>query len=346
MKSKSATIAPQLPAEVQTILQKRFGKQVLFRASDPKFRIRRTSTGILTLDFLLGGGVALGRITEFYGQYAALKSHALYRTIAIAQKNGQRCALADAEHSFDPYHASRLGVDLASLDMVGDLESGEELIDTVEVLIRSNRYHVVGVDSIAALVPKDEIEDSAEAAQMGKMGKLTSKMARKWNAVNSGGTAVVLINQVRESVGVHYGNPEKPVGGRALGFFASQRVDFRKGEAIKGKTRKVENGKVVEKDGTIGRVVRVRVEKDKTGANAERDGSFRYLFALRAVDRSGELLQLGLEVGAIEQSGLKYQTKWTEPMQRIAFLNQVGRDPKLAAKLLAAVRIMGKDNDD
>jgi len=211
-------------------------------------------------------------------------------------------------------------------------------------LIRSGNFDLVGVDSIAALVPKDELEESAEASQMGKMGKLTSKMARKWNAVNNGGTAVVLINQVRENVGVHYGNPEKPVGGRAIGFFASQRVDFRKGEAIKGKTRKVENGKVVEKDGTIGRVVRVRVEKDKTGANAERDGSFRYLFALRAVDRYSELLQLGLEVGAIEQSGLKYQTKWTQPMMRTAFLGAVERDPKLAAKILAAVRVLGNDN--
>jgi recombination protein RecA len=177
---------------------------------------------------------------------------------------------------------------------------------------------------------------------MGKMGKLTSKMARKWNAVNSGGTAVVLINQVRENVGVHYGNPEKPVGGRAIGFFASQRVDFRKGEAIKGKTRKVENGKLVEKDGTVGRVVRVRVEKDKTGANAERDGSFRYLFDLRAVDRTHELLQLGLEVGAIEQIGLKYGTRWSPPLMRTAFLSRVEKDTKLASLLLAAVKIKGR----
>lgn len=345
MKSRSAGAASQEIAAVQTILSKRFGKQVLYRASDPKFRIRRTSTGILTLDFLLGGGVALGRITEFYGQYAALKSHVLYRTIALAQSDGQRCALADAEHSFDPVHATRLGVDTSALDMVGDLESGEELIDAVEVLIRSGTYHIVGVDSIAALVPKDEIEESAEASQMGKMGKLTSKMARKWNAVNEGTTAVILINQVRESVGVHYGNPEKPVGGRAVGFFASQRVEFRRGEAIKGKKRKVEDGKVVEKDGTIGRVVRVRVEKDKTGANAERDGSFRYIFADRKVDRAHELLSLGLEVGAVEQSGLKYTTRWTDSLMRAAFLSRVKKDPKLARKLEAAIRMRGLDGD-
>jgi recombination protein RecA len=345
MKSKSATLAPTQLAEVQTILQKRFGKQVLFRASDPKFQIRRISTGILTLDFLLGGGIALGRITEFYGQYAALKSHALYRTIALAQQAGLNCALMDAEHSFDPLHAARLGIDLSALTMVGDLEVGEEIIDVGETLIRSGKFEVVGVDSIAALVPKDELEESAEASQMGKMGKLTSKMARKWNAVNSGGTAVVLINQVRENVGVHYGNPEKPVGGRAFGFFASQRVDFRKGEAIKGKTRKVENGKVVEKDGTIGRVVRVRVEKDKTGANAERDGSFRYLFELRAVDRYSELLQLGLEVGVVEQTGLRYGTKWTPPAMRLAFLNKLEREPKLARLLEAAVKMRGQSGD-
>lgn len=342
MRSKSATIAPTQLAEVQTILQKRFGKQVLFRASDPKFQIQRISTGILTLDFLLGGGIALGRITEFYGQYAALKSHALYRTIAIAQAAGRNCALMDAEHSFDPVHAQFLGIDLGSLYMVGDLEVGEEIIDVGEALIRSGQFDVIGVDSIAALVPKDELEESSEAAQMGKMGKLTSKMARKWNAVNSGGTAVVLINQVRENVGIHYGNPEKPVGGRAFGFFASQRVDFRKGEAIKGKSRKVENGKVVEKDATIGRVVRVRVEKDKTGANAEKDGSFRYLFAVRQVDRLSELLQLGLEVGCIEQSGLRYSTRWTQPLMRTAFLNKLERDPKLAIKLEAAVKVLGR----
>jgi recombination protein RecA len=342
MKSKSATAAPSPTVEVQTILQKRFGKQVLFRASDPKFQIRRASTGILTLDFLLGGGVAVGRLTEFYGQYAALKSHALYRTIAIAQKQGHLCALADAEHSFDPVHAARLGVDVDTLDMVGGLESGEELVDTVEVLIRSGKYHIVGVDSIAALVPKDEIEDSAEASQMGKMGKLTSKMARKWNAVNDGGTAVVLINQVRESVGVHYGNPEKPVGGRAVGFFASQRVEFRKGEAIKGKKPYVDNGKLIEKDAVIGRVVRVRVEKDKTAANAERTGSFRYNFALRAIDRPWEILQLGLEIGAIEQSGLKYGTRWNEPMMRAAFLHKLLSDTNLSKRLEAAVRIASR----
>jgi recombination protein RecA len=345
MRSKSATTAPPQLTEVQTILQKRFGKEVLFRASDPRFQIRRISTGILTLDFLLGGGIALGRITEFYGQYAALKSHALYRTIALAQAAGLNCALMDAEHSFDPVHATRLGINLADLTMVGNLDSGEEIIDVGEALIRSGKFDVVGVDSIAALVPKDELEESAEAAQMGKMGKLTSKMARKWNAVNNGQTAVVLINQVRENVGVHYGNPEKPVGGRAFGFFASQRVDFRKGEAIKGKTRRVENGKVVEKDGTVGRVVRVRVEKDKTGANAERDGSFRYLFAVRAVDKLSELLQLGLEVGCIEQSGLRYSTRWTEPMMRTAFLNALGRDPKLARTLEAAVKVRGSNAD-
>lgn len=345
MKSKSATLVQPQLAEVQTILQKRFGKQVLFLASDPKFQIQRISTGILTLDFLLGGGIALGRITEFYGQYAALKSHALYRTIALAQAAGRNCALMDAEHSFDPIHAQRLGIVLNDLTMVGELEVGEEIIDVGEALIRSGKFDVVGVDSIAALVPKDELEESAEASQMGKMGKLTSKMARKWNAVNNGGTAVVLINQVRENVGVHYGNPEKPVGGRAFGFFASQRVDFRKGEAIKGKTRKVENGKVIEKDGTIGRVVRVRVEKDKTGANAERDGSFRYLFGLRSVDRANELLQLGLEVGCIEQSGLKYSTRWSPPMMRAAFLGQLTKNPKLAVRLEAAVKVMGRNGE-
>lgn len=342
MKSKSATAARPEPSEVQTILKKRFGRDVLFLASDPRFRIRRISTGILTLDFLLGGGIALGRITEFYGQYAALKSHALYRTIALAQQNGRRCALADAEHSFDPKHATLLGVDVRTLDMVSDLESGEELIDVVEALIRSSSYDVVGVDSIAALVPKDELDESAEASQMGKMGKLTSKMARKWNAVNAGGTAVVLINQVRESVGVHFGNPEKPVGGRAIGFFASQRVEFRKGEAIKGKKSKVEDGKVVERDGTIGRVVRVRVEKDKTAANAERDGSFRYLFGARSVDRPWELLQLGLETGVVDQSGTKYSCKWIDGLQRAAFLHRL-EDPKTARLVEAAIRVTARN---
>jgi recombination protein RecA len=336
---KSVATAAVPAPKVLTTLNKRFGKTVIFRASDPRFQIRRISTGILTLDFLLGGGVALGRITEFYGQYAALKSHALYRTIALAQMNGLKCALADAEHSFDPDHAARLGVDLKLLDMVGDLENGEELIDAVEAIIRSEQYDLCGVDSIAALVPKDEMEESSEASQMGKMGKLTSKMARKWNAVNGGRTAVILINQVRESVGVHFGNPEKPVGGRAVGFFASQRVEFRKGEAIKGKKRKVEDGKIVEKDATIGRVVRIRVEKDKTGANAERDGSFRYVFDDRKVDRPHELLQLGLEIGVVEQDGLKYNTPWTDPLMRSAFLSKIRKDPKLQRKLEARIRM-------
>jgi recombination protein RecA len=147
-----------------------------------------------------------------------------------------------------------------------------------------------------------------------------------------------LINQVRESVGVHFGNPEKPVGGRAVGFFASQRVEFRKGEAIKGKKSVVEDGKLSEKDATIGRVVRVRIEKDKTSPNAEKTGSFRYIFSTRAVDRPWELLQLGLETGIVQQSGMRYHCKWVEDLQRAAFLTRL-TNPKTARMVEAAIRM-------
>jgi recombination protein RecA len=293
----------------------------------------------MTLDRLLGGGIALGRITEFYGPYSALKSYTLYNIIAEAQSRGMLCALADAEKSFDPVFARYLNVDVDKLYMVGDLEQGEELIDYVETLIRSRKFGVIGIDSVAALVPKDELEESSEAAQMGKMGKLTSKMTRKLNAVNSGTTALVLINQVRENIGIHFGNPERPVGGRAIGHFASQRVEFRRGRSIKKSQTVVEDGKLKEKEITVGSFVNIRVDKDKTGANAERTAMFQYDIRKKKINKLEEILQLGLEDGLIISDGNRYHLKDENgKLMKKPFLQKLREDKHLREKLVTIIK--------
>src|ERR1051326_8363298 len=153
--------------EVAAELERIYRKPVLFRASDPRFRIRRISTRIPTLDRILGGGVAVGRTTEFYGPFSAGKSLAVWHIIAEAQANGLLCALADTEKSFDPNFVKHLGVDLKNLFMLGDTEKGEEMVDYIEVLLRSHRFGVIALDSVAALLPKAELEKQSEENVMG-----------------------------------------------------------------------------------------------------------------------------------------------------------------------------------
>jgi recombination protein RecA len=319
--------------ELAAQLEKQYKKPILFKASDSRFRIRRISTRIPALDRLLGGGVALGRTTEFYGPFSAGKSLATFLIIAEAQANGMTCALADTEKSFDPIFVKHLGVNLDQLVMIGDSEKGEEIVDYIEWMMRSHQFGVIALDSVAALLPKAELEKTAEESTMGRMGQLTSRMMRKLTAVNTGGTAFVITNQVRDAIGVLWGNPERPTGGKALGHYASQRVNFRQGEALKtaklfwvGETQK-------SRDVVIGTVVRVRLDKDKTGPNMGRDESFKYFTRSGRVDVMDSVVQLAIEDGLVAVTGRRLALADGAPMMRKAFMDMLKSNESAYTKL-------------
>jgi recombination protein RecA len=319
--------------EVAGQLEKRYKKQVLFLASDSRFKIRRISTGILMLDRLMGGGVPIGRTVEWYGPLSSAKSLAVWMTIAEAQRRGMACALADTEKSFDPKFAKHLGVDVDSLFMIGDLEKGEEVIDYLEVLIRSGEFGLAAIDSVDALVPKAEMEKSAEENTMGRKGQLTSRMMRKLTAVNNGNCTLILTNQVRDQIGIMYGNPEKPGGGRAIGHYASQRVVFRQGEKIYEemvvgrKTKKV----------AIGHAVNLQISKDKTGSKLFSTGEFKYYTRDQRIDVEDQLLSLGLIDGIIEQTGNRYSVFGGPKLTEKAFCRWLASEDEVRDKLRVKV---------
>jgi recombination protein RecA len=335
---KKANISEALSAEdVAFQLEREYKKPVLFFASDPRYKIRRISTRIPALDRVLGGGIALGRITEFYGPFSAGKSTAVWYTIAEAQANGHRCALADTEKAFDPAFAEHCGVDLNALTVIGDAEKGEEIVDYIEWMIRSRQWGLIALDSVAALLPKAELDKTSEDSVMGRMGQLTSRMCRKLNAVNMGGTAVIITNQVRDAIGVMFGNPERPTGGKAIPHFASQRIEFRQGESIMVERDVWLDGKLAKRKRRIGTIVRVRSEKDKTGPNTGRDNSFKFYFKSASIDMVDSLVQLGIEDGIIEVQGLKLGFVGQKPMLKKLFLQMLESDEMAQAKLRARV---------
>lgn len=313
--------------EVVSKLNKHYGKEVLKPASDPEFQIRRIPTGVLTVDRLLGGGIATGRWTEFYGRYSTLKTYISLRTIASAQKTGLKALYCDAERSFDRVWAGRVGVDIDALQVYTP-DTGEELIDVVETVLRSRQYGIVVVDSVAALLPQSEREQSATKESMGLQGRLNSKMMRRLTAALSTDTAVILINQLREKIGIMWGNPETTTGGRAIPFYAGQRLEFRITEKLK---KKVDG-----KDKVVGAVVSIRVEKDKTGPNVERTGSVHFLHA-RGIDNAEDILANGEYSGIITRTGNSYEYAGAKAHGRDNFKSKLRKDPELRRELKKAI---------
>jgi recombination protein RecA len=317
----------ELVREINKKFKKANGEETIGYASDDRYAITRIPTGILTLDRLLGGGIAKGRYTELFGPYSALKTYTSLRTIASAQRKGLACLYADAERSFDPEWASRCGVDTSALRLyVPDF--GEELIDVVEAILRSREYGLVVVDSIAALIPKAEQGESASKEQMGLMGRLTSKMMRRLTAALSTETAVILINQLREKIGIMFGKPETTTGGRSIPFYAGQRVEFRPGERIK----ETVDGKPV----NIGRVVSITVEKDKTGPNVGRVGEVTFNYN-EGIDYLEELVTLGEALGIVDRSGNTYSYRAISTTGRNRFKSALDDKPKARKRLRAAI---------
>ena len=255
-----------------------------------KMKVDAIPTGSLALDAALGiGGVPKGRIVEIYGPESSGKTTVALHIIAQAQKLGGEVAFIDAEHALDPVYAAALGVDVDNV-LVSQPDTGEQALEITEALVRSNAIDVVVVDSVAALVPKTEIEGDMGASHVGLQARLMSQALRKLAGVIAKSNCVaIFINQLRDKVGVIYGNPETTTGGRALKFYASVRMDIRKGEAIKNGTE------------IIGNNVKCKIVKNKV-APPFKVASFEILYG-EGISRFGELVDLGAQYDIIKKSG-------------------------------------------
>ncbi len=272
-------------------IEKQFGKGSIMRLGQHSTVAAEViSTGALSIDWALGiGGVPRGRVIEVFGPESSGKTTLALQVIAEAQKTGGLAAFVDAEHALDAGYAKKLGVDLDNL-LVSQPDNGEQALEIVEVLIRSNSVDVVVVDSVAALVPRAEIDGEMGEAQMGLQARLMSQALRKLTgAVSKSKTALIFINQLREKIGVMFGNPETTTGGRALKFYASVRIDIRRIGAIK-------DGETV-----VGGRTRVKIVKNKMAAPF-REAEFDVMYG-EGISREGDLIDLAVEHKIVEKSG-------------------------------------------
>ena len=272
-------------------IEKQFGKGAIMRLGQGAIAaIPRISTGSISIDNALGiGGVPRGRVVEIFGPEASGKTTLALQVIAQAQRIGGTAAFVDAEHALDPTYADKLGVDLDNL-LVSQPDNGEQALEIVEVLVRSGGADVVIVDSVAALVPRAEIDGEMGDAQVGLQARLMSQALRKLTAVVSKSrTCLIFINQLREKIGVMFGSPETTTGGRALKFYSSIRIDIRRIGAIK------------DGDRVVGNRTRVKIVKNKV-APPFRIAEFDLMYG-EGVSREGDLLDLAVERRIVEKSG-------------------------------------------
>jgi len=273
-------------------IEKQFGKGSIMRLGQKEAiaQIAVISTGAISVDYALGvGGVPRGRVVEVYGPESSGKTTLALQVIAQAQKSGGMAAFVDAEHALDASYAKKLGVDLDAL-LVSQPDNGEQALEIVEVLVRSGGVDVVVVDSVAALVPRAEIEGEMGDAQVGLQARLMSQALRKLTGVVSKSrTCLVFINQLREKIGVMFGNPETTTGGRALKFYSSVRIDIRRIASIK------------DGDQVVGGRTRVKIVKNKV-APPFREAEFDVMYG-EGISREGDLIDLGVDRKIVEKSG-------------------------------------------
>ncbi|MDX5373355.1 MAG: recombinase RecA [Pseudomonadaceae bacterium] len=293
-------------------IEKQFGKGAVMRMGDhDRQAIPAISTGSLGLDIALGiGGLPKGRIVEIYGPESSGKTTLTLSVIAEAQKAGATCAFVDAEHALDPDYAGKLGVNVEDL-LVSQPDTGEQALEITDMLVRSNAVDVIIVDSVAALVPKAEIEGEMGDSHVGLQARLMSQALRKITGnIKNANCLVIFINQIRMKIGVMFGNPETTTGGNALKFYASVRLDIRRTGAVK------------EGDEVVGSETRVKVVKNKV-APPFRQAEFQIMYG-KGIYRTGEIIDLGVQLGLVEKSGAWYSYQG----------NKIGQGKANAAKYL------------
>ena len=277
-------------------IEKQFGKGAIMRMGDKKSLVpdvRTISTGSIGLDIALGiGGLPRGRIVEIYGPESSGKTTLTLHAVAEAQKAGGVCAFVDAEHALDVGYAKKLGVNTADL-LIAQPDTGEQALEITDMLVRSNAVDLVVIDSVAALVPKAEIEGEMGDSHVGLQARLMSQALRKLTgSISKSKTCLIFINQIRMKIGVMFGSPETTTGGNALKFYASQRLDIRRIGSIK------------KGDENIGNRTRVRVVKNKL-APPFREVEFDILYG-RGISKTGELVDLGTDLGLVDKAGAWY----------------------------------------
>jgi recombination protein RecA len=309
-------------------IERQFGKGSVMKLgkNDRSMDIETISSGSLGLDIALGvGGLPKGRVVEIYGPESSGKTTLALHTVAEAQKKGGICAFIDAEHALDPVYARKLGVNIDEL-LISQPDTGEQALEICDTLVRSGAVDVLVIDSVAALVPKAELEGEMGDALPGLQARLMSQALRKLTAsINKSNTMVIFINQIRMKIGVMYGSPETTTGGNALKFYASVRLDIRRIGAIK------------ERDEVVGNQTRVKVVKNKL-APPFKQVEFDIMYG-EGVSKMGEILDLGVKAGIVEKSGAWF----SYDSQRLgqgrenskAFLKA---NPDMTAKIEAAIR--------
>ena len=309
-------------------LEKQFGKGTIMRLGQAALNtsIEVIPTGSIALDMAIGvGGVPRGRVVEIYGPEGSGKTTVALHLIAEAQKLGGIAAFIDAEHALDPHYSARLGVDIDNL-LISQPDTGEQALEITEALVRSGAVDIVVIDSVAALVPKAEIEGEMGDSHVGLQARLMSQALRKLTgAISKSNTSVVFINQIREKVGVLFGNPEITPGGRALKFYATLRLEVRRVESIK-------QGNEI-----IGMRVKVKVVKNKV-APPFRQAEFDLIYGL-GISREGSLIDVATDLGVLEKTGAWYSFGDQRLGQgRESVRDHLKQNPETAAIIEAKVR--------
>jgi recombination protein RecA len=323
--SKSEGKTKALGLALETI-EKQFGKGSIMKLGDAHtVNVETTPTGSLSLDLALGGGIPRGRIVEIYGPESSGKTTLMLHAIAEVQKAGGTAAFIDAEHALDPAYAKRIGVDVENL-LLSQPDNGEQALEITETLVRSNAVDIIVVDSVAALVPRAEIEGDMGDPQMGLQARLMSQALRKLTGVISRSkTTVVFINQIRMKIGVMFGNPETTTGGNALKFYASVRMDIRRISQIKAG------------DAVIGNRTRVKVVKNKI-APPFREAEFDIMYN-QGISTAGDILDLAVKYNIVEKAGAWFAYGGEKIGQgREAAKTYLQENPKVQSDVASKVR--------